>query len=156
MSAEQSLKTGPKRPQRPVARLDSIKNPQPRPAPRSNKPPTRECPNPECGQTDTGIEEDGKSICSACGTVIEELNMVSEVAYGLSTGGAPVVHGSHVGMNQSYSKRADVGNRNRSMTSRDVTEAQGECFTNFALSEYAKIVTRTKIHHADRHGTQHE
>ena len=126
MSTAAPLKKTPKRPQRPVARLDSIKNPQPRPAPQTKRPRARECPNPECGQKDTGVDEDGKSICSACGTVIEELNMVSEVTYGLSSGGSHVVHGYHVGADQAYAKRGDVIDRTRMMSSQEMTAANGE------------------------------
>ena len=125
MSTERSLKVGSKRPQRPVARLDSINNPQPRPAPKITQPRIRDCPNPECREKDTGIEEDGKSICGLCGTVIQELNMVSEVAYGLTGGGQHIVHGHRVGADQAYASRGEVVDRQRAMTSRDVTKAAG-------------------------------
>ncbi len=113
------------RQRRPVVRLDSLKNPQPRPVPRARKAPT-ECPNPDCGEKGSGIEEDGKSICGACGSVITEMTMVSEVSYGLIGGGAHVVHGYHVGATQAYAKRGDVVDRNRAMSSREVTLANGE------------------------------
>ncbi len=115
----------PQRPKRPVVRLDSLKNPQPRPIPQARKAPT-ECPNPDCGEKGSGIEEDGKTICGACGSVITEMTMVSEVSYGLGTGGAHVVHGYHVGATQAYAKRGDVVDRNRAMSSRDVTLSNGE------------------------------
>ena len=132
MSAAPSLKKAPKPPQRPVARLDSIKNPQPRPAPQIQRPRVRVCPNPECGQKDTGLVEDGKDICSACGTVINEMNMVSDLAYGLSAGGQHVVHGYHVGADQAFAKRGDVVDREHSMTSRMVTEAAGKSRSRFS------------------------
>ena len=126
MSTSQSLKRGPKRPQRPVARLDSIKNPQPRPVPQAKTPRVSECPNPDCGQRDSGINEDGKIICRDCGTVIQELNMVSELTYGLAMGGQHVVHGYHVGADQTYAKRGDVVDPNRAMSSREVSVASGQ------------------------------
>ncbi len=115
----------PQRRKRPVVRLDSLKNPQPRPAPQARKGPT-ECPNSDCGEKGSGIEEDGKTICGACGSVITEMTMVSEVSYGLAAGGAHVVHGYHVGATQAYAKRGDVVDRNRAMSSRDVTLSNGE------------------------------
>lgn len=125
MSTAAPLKKGPKRPQRQVARLDSINNPQPRPPPQANIPRARDCPNPDCRQIDTGVDEDGKRICSLCGTVIQELNMVSELSYGLSTGGSHVVHGYHVGADQAYAKRGDVVDRSRMLNSQQMTEANG-------------------------------
>ena len=123
MSSKQPLKIGPKRPQRPVARLDSIKNPQPRPAPKTKKPVATDCPNPDCGRTGTGIEEDGKTICSACGTVIQESTMVSELVYALTTGGQHVIHGQHVGADQAFARGDNV---DPLMTSREVSLANGE------------------------------
>lgn len=114
----------PQRHKRPVVRLDSLKNPQPRPVLQVRKAPT-ECPNSDCGEKGSGIEEDGKTICGACGSVITEMTMVSEVSYGLA-GGAHVVHGYHVGATQAYAKRGDVVDRNRAMSSRDVTLSNGE------------------------------
>ena len=126
MSTGQSSKKGPKRPQRSVARLDSIKNPQPRPAPKSQRTLATDCPNPDCGQTGTGIEEDGKSICSACGTVIQESTMVSDLTYALTAGGQHKVHGFHVGADQAFARGGDNVDPRRTMTSRQVSEANGE------------------------------
>lgn len=108
---------------RPVERLDSLKNPQPRPIPQTRKSPSA-CRNPDCEATSSAIEEDGKTICSECGAVISELTMVSEVNYGIS-GGSHVVHGVHVGANQAHAAGADVLDRHRGMSSREVTLANG-------------------------------
>ena len=129
MSAAVPIKKPSSRPQRPVERLDSIKNPQPRPPPRLKKPQSQECPNPDCNEK-KGVEEDGKLICSACGSVIDELSMVTEVTYGLATGGHHVVHGLHVGADQAFAKRGDVVDRTRSATSRDMTMQYGESFSH--------------------------
>ena len=125
MSAAVPIKKPPRRPQRPVERLDSIKNPQPRPPPQPKRPQTQECPNPECNEK-KGVEEDGKLICSACGSVIDELSMVTEVTYGLATGGQHVVHGFHVGADQAFAKRGDVVDKTRAASSRDLTAQYGE------------------------------
>ncbi|KAM0800411.1 hypothetical protein BDR22DRAFT_778606, partial [Usnea florida] len=78
------------------------------------------CPNPECNEK-KGVEEDGKLICSACGSVIDELSMVTEVTYGLATGGQHVVHGFHVGADQAFAKRGDVVDKTRAASSRELT-----------------------------------
>ena len=134
MSNEPSLKKGPKRPQRPVARLDSIKNPQPRPIPQPKRVTVSACPNPDCGRTDTASEEDGKTICEACGAVISEANMVSDLTFGLVTGGQHIVHGFHVGADQAFAKRGDVVDRDRAMTSQQVSEAHGECLARIPFA----------------------
>lgn len=124
MSTAVPIKKPPRRPQRPVARLDSIKNPQPRPPPGPKRFQSQECPNPDCNEK-KGVEEDGKLICSACGSVIDELSMVSEVTYGLATGGQHVVHGFHVGADQAFASRGDVVDKTRAATSQDLTAQYG-------------------------------
>ena len=125
MSAAVPIKKPPRRPQRPVERLDSIQKPQPRPPPRLSRPQNQECPNPDCNEKN-GVEEDGKLICMGCGSVIDELSMVAEVTYGLATGGQHVVHGFHVGADQAFAKRGDVVDKTRAASSRDVTAQYGE------------------------------
>ena len=129
MSVAVPIKKPPRRPQRPVERLDSIKNPQPRPPPQTKKPQSQECPNPECNQK-KGVEEDGKIICTNCGTVIDELTMVTEVSYGLAIGGQHIVHGQHVGADQAYARRGDVVDKTRAATSQEQTQKFGGLFTH--------------------------
>lgn len=107
-----------------MERLDSIKNPQPRPPPQTKKPQSQECTNPECNQK-KAIEEDGKIICSGCGSVIDELTMVTEVTYGLAIGGQHIVHGYHVGADQAYARRGDVVDKTRAATSQEQTQQFG-------------------------------
>ena len=126
MSAATPIRKPPNRPQRPVARLDSFNNPQPRPPPQSKKILLKDCPNPDCGAKDSGIDEDGKTICKDCGTVIMEINMVSEVSYGLSIGGQHVAHGYHVGADQATAKRGDVIDPKRLFNSREMTRSAGQ------------------------------
>ncbi|KAL6718778.1 transcription factor TFIIIB subunit brf1 [Lecanora helva] len=126
MSTSQRLKTGPKRPQRPVSRLDSIKNPQPRQAPQRSKPPPAEtCPNPDCAQKNTSVKEDGKYICSSCGTVIQEMDMIADLSFTLASGGQHYIQGSHVGANEAYA-RGDIANRDQANNSRIMTEIAGK------------------------------
>lgn len=118
-----------------VGRLDSLKNPQPRPLPLFNKKPSRaqrvaasnDCPNPDCHEKDVG-EEDGQLVCRGCGTVISDSNMVSEVTFGALASGAHVLHGAHVGADQTYARTAG-GARGRAgggLDSREITEAAGK------------------------------
>lgn len=129
MSTPTPIKKPQRRPPGPVVRLDSFSNPTPRPPPRSKKEISEDCPNPECKAKNSGQMEDGKSICEKCGTVIAEGNLVSEVTYGLATGGAHVVHGFHVAADQAVSKRGAVySDRQRMEDSRHQTENQGKGF----------------------------
>ncbi len=128
MSAAVPIKKPPRRPQRPVERLDSIKNPQPRPPPRPSKPQSQECPNPECNEK-KGVEEDGKLICGACGSVIDELTMVTDLSYGIAVAGQHIVHGQHVAADQAYARRGDVVDKTRAATSQELTAQYGEQVT---------------------------
>lgn len=127
-----STPTPMKKPRRmpgPVVRLDSFSNPTPRPRPRSKKEISEDCPNPECQSKNSGEVEDGKTICKNCGTVILEGNLVSELTYGLATGGAHVVHGFHVAADQAVSKQAAVyADSQRKNNSQDQTRAAGKKF----------------------------
>lgn len=115
-------------------RLDSLKNPLPRPPLQSKKlsraqrlANSRECPNEDCTDKDVG-EEDGQLICRGCGTVVNDSNMVSEVMFGLSSTGGHIAHGAHVGADQSFARSA-MSMRARAaggMESREVTDANGE------------------------------
>lgn len=116
------------------ARLDSFKNPQPRPLPLSKKQlraqrqaANNECPNPDCNDKDVG-EEDGQLVCRGCGTVVNDSNMVSEVTFGATSNGGHVLHGTHVGADQTFARSggAGAGRVSGQMDSRDLTEAAGK------------------------------
>ena len=118
----------PKRPGQRPPRLDSLKNPQPRAPPQiKNKKTPTTCTNPECVEKDV-IEEDGQLVCQSCGTVIQEMHIVSEITFGETAGGAATVQGSHVAADQGYA-RAAGGQRLKmsgGMDSREITEANGK------------------------------
>ncbi|SCV67423.1 BQ2448_5034 [Microbotryum intermedium] len=64
-----------------------------------------------CGK-DTLLEVDGaRTVCTRCGTVLEENAIVSEITFGETGGGAAIVQGSYVGADQTRA-RAPVGYRN--------------------------------------------
>ena len=111
-----------------MERLDSLKNPQPRPPPQATRVTNKDCPNKECNAKDSGVEEDGKTICRNCGSVIDELNVVSDLIFGLATGGQHVVHGYHVGAGETHARRGDVLDKNRLYSSREMTKAHGKGF----------------------------
>ncbi|KAL8830131.1 MAG: hypothetical protein Q9191_001612 [Dirinaria sp. TL-2023a] len=118
-------------------RLDSFKNPQPRPPPslKQNNPANqpsnaRECPNPECLDKDVG-EEDGQIICRGCGTVISESNIVSDVQFAETASGGHLMIGQHVGADQAFARGSLAGLRNAGgMTGREITEANGKRYIN--------------------------
>lgn len=116
------------------ARLDSLKNPLPRLPPHAKKQSrpqrmaaSRECPNPDCTDKDVG-EEDGQLVCRGCGTVVNDSNIVSEIMFGETSSGKQMVHGGHVGADQSYARSAQTLNHRTGggLDSREMTEATGE------------------------------
>lgn len=155
MSAAVPIKKPPRRPQRPVERLDSIKNPQPRPPPGPIRTQSQECPNPDCNAK-KGVEEDGKIICSACGSVIDELTMVTEVTYGLATGGQHIVRGYHVSADQAFAKRGAVVDKTRAATSQEQTAQFGESVTRTCQTIPAKVLLRPQSHCQNRYITANE
>ena len=117
-------------------RLDSIKNPQPRPPPGYRpQPPSKRrktasrprCPNPVC-ESQNLVDEDGQVICSDCGEVVEDANIVADPAFMDGAGGATIKLGSNVGNDQARARNAAsyrIGGLGR-MDSREVAEARGQ------------------------------
>lgn len=65
-------------------------------------------------------------VCTGCGTVISENNIVSEVTFGESSSGAAVVQGSFVGEDQTHVRSYGPGfQRGGAMESREMTEQNG-------------------------------
>lgn len=129
---------------RPVGRLASLKNPNPVPIKRPQSqvpqqqpqhqqqpvkptapPKTSTCPNPSCPAPNI-VEDDGQKVCSGCGTVVSESNIVSEVTFGESSSGAAIVQGTFVGADQSHGRSFGPGfQRGGGVESREITEANG-------------------------------
>lgn len=118
-------KAVPKPPARRRERLDSLSNPQPRPPPqlRQNKP--LKCPDPTCACSGF-TNEDDKVICETCGAVVQEYSMVTDIQYGVSGSGRAVVHGHHVGADQAYNRNGMLYDRNRQVSSEEVTNLAGK------------------------------
>ncbi|KAI5474454.1 transcription factor TFIIIB complex subunit brf1 [Pseudohyphozyma bogoriensis] len=83
---------------------------------------------PTCSE-DALIEVDGSagnSVCTRCGTVLEENAIVSEITFGETSGGAAMVQGSYVGADQTRA-RVPAGYRQKggSQESREQTMMNG-------------------------------
>ncbi|KAJ5390440.1 Transcription factor IIIB 70 kDa subunit [Penicillium cataractarum] len=141
-SRSASISVTPRGPRPPVGRLASlkpptsipIKRPQPIGRPQAARPTThpktQSCPNPGCPAPHI-VEDEGQKVCSGCGTVISESNIVSEVTFGETSSGAAVVQGSFVGSDQTHVRSFGPGfARNGGMESREVTEQTGNRFIN--------------------------
>lgn len=136
-------KTGPRAP--PVGRLASLKSSHPTPIkrpqaparPQGPKPPTHPktntCPNPSCPAPNI-VEDEGQKVCSGCGTVISEANIVSEVTFGETASGAAIVQGTFVGADQTHTRSYGPGyQRGGGMESREITEQNGTPSPRVAL-----------------------
>ncbi|KAL3438325.1 hypothetical protein BDV09DRAFT_182905 [Aspergillus tetrazonus] len=131
----------PRGPKPPVGRLASLKSPgatairrpqpvaRPQPAKPTTHPKTTTCPNPSCPAPHI-IEDDGQKVCSGCGTVVSEANIVSEVTFGESASGAAIVQGSFVGEDQTHVRSHGPGFQRGGMESREITEQNGNRYIN--------------------------
>ncbi|OJD13067.1 hypothetical protein ACJ73_09250 [Blastomyces percursus] len=117
----------------PIQRLASLRNPNPTPIPRPQQKPTTHpktttCPNPGCPAPNI-VEDDGMKVCSGCGTVVSEANIVSEITFGESASGAAIVQGTFVGAGQSHGRSFGPGfQRGGGMESREITEQNGNSY----------------------------
>lgn len=86
---------------------------------------SRTCPNPACPEPK--VEDLGdKRVCTSCGTVVSDSNIVSEVQFGETSAGAAVVQGTFVGADQSHARiQGTKFKRAGGMESREVAEANG-------------------------------
>ncbi|KAF7590120.1 transcription factor TFIIIB subunit brf1 [Aspergillus hancockii] len=114
--------------------LTPIKRPQPIGRPQPTKPTTHPktstCPNPGCPAPHI-VEDDGQKVCSGCGTVISESNIVSEVTFGETSSGAAIVQGTFVGEDQTHVRSYGPGfQRGGGAESREITEQNGNRYIN--------------------------
>ncbi|KAI5284923.1 transcription factor TFIIIB subunit brf1 [Ascosphaera aggregata] len=133
-----------------VGRLASLKKPvttpirrpqqafvPPPPVQTTTYPKPTTCPNPGCPAPHI-VEDDGQRVCTGCGTVISEANIVSEVTFGETLAGAAVVQGTFVGADQSHGRGSGPGFQRAGMESREITEQNGARFIA-QLSQTLKI-----------------
>ncbi|KAL9102362.1 MAG: hypothetical protein Q9163_002484 [Psora crenata] len=134
-------------------RLDSLNNPQPRPRPRAQKQTPDKCINPDCSSPAVLIIEDNKLVCESCGTVADDSPaLVTDLQYGVSNAtGQHVVHGHHVAAEAAYVRNADLFDRNRQISSLEITNLAGKRYVvqissalqiNFSLQEAGLQVFR--------------
>jgi transcription factor IIIB subunit 2 len=84
------------------------------------------------------VDEEGQKVCTGCGTVISESNIVSEVTFGESSSGAAVVQGTFVGEDQTHVRSFGPGfQRGGGMESREMTEQNGNRF----ISQLSRALT---------------
>lgn len=107
---------------------------RPQPARPKTHPKTQSCPNPGCPAPHI-VEDEGQKVCSGCGTVISESNIVSEVTFGETSSGAAVVQGSFVGSDQTHVRSYGPGYHRDSMESREVTEQNGNRIINLVARQ---------------------
>jgi transcription factor IIIB subunit 2 len=98
-----------------------------KPKPAITYPPsTSSCPNPSCPAPNI-VDDEGQKVCTGCGTVISESNIVSEVTFGESASGAAIVQGTFVGADQSHGRSFGPGfQRGGGVESREITEQNGK------------------------------
>lgn len=87
---------------------------------------TATCPNTSC--TDPQLEQhSGQLVCVTCGTVVSDANIVSEVQFGETAGGAAVVQGAFIGADESHA-RSNIPGGNRlglNTDSREKSDGEG-------------------------------
>ncbi|KAL7275085.1 transcription factor TFIIIB subunit brf1 [Rhizina undulata] len=82
---------------------------------------------PGCGSSNPADFDDssGVVVCTACGTVVDESCIVSEISFGETSSGAAVVQGSFVGEGQTHATGGGRFRSGNSLESREHTIAEG-------------------------------
>lgn len=131
-----------------VVRLDSLKNPQPRPLQqlRGQPPPKtvdrlRICTRPDCRSQDLE-DENGHLTCITCGTILQQTNIVSDTIFVESAGGDSIRTGQTVGPGESRARNYDTtaSHLTGGMSSLDVSLANGNvCHPQHAIAKLIAI-----------------
>lgn len=141
-------------------RLDSFKNPQLRSSPplpqtqQNENPSAKTCQNPSCKSLDIG-EEDGIVICQQCGTVVNEMNIVSELQFAETSAGGHVAMGSYVGNDQAHASSGITGLRHGGSSSREMTESNGKSFPGLIASKCCLEFGRKTLYPSNRGRLDH-
>lgn len=141
-------------------RLDSFKNPQPRSSPavsqtqQIEKPSAKRCQNPSCQSLDIG-EEDGIVICQQCGTVVNEINIVSEMQFAETAAGGHIALGSYVGNDQAHASSGITGLRHGGSTSREMTESNGKPSPGLITLDCCSVLGRKTLYPSNRGRLDH-
>ncbi|MCJ1396877.1 transcription factor TFIIIB subunit brf1 [Xylographa trunciseda] len=134
-----------------AVRLDSVKNPQPRPVPpgvlqasaQIRRPATLQCTNKQCPKSDVD-EDDGKLVCKTCGVVVQDGQITSEIQFLDMANGSVAVSGSYVGANEEHARNSALGNSKIAggMDSRQVSLRNG----NNAIRQIADGLSLSDTH----------
>ncbi|MCJ1394670.1 transcription factor TFIIIB subunit brf1 [Xylographa bjoerkii] len=134
-----------------AVRLDSVKNPQPRPVPQAvlqasaqiRRPATLQCTNKQCPKSDVD-EDDGKLVCKTCGVVVQDGQITSEIQFLDMANGSVAVSGSYVGANEEHARNSALGNSKIAggMDSRQVSLRNG----NNAIRQIADGLSLSDTH----------
>ena len=126
-----------------AVRLDSVKNPQPRPVPKAvlqasaqtRRPATLQCTNKQCPKSDVD-EDDGKLVCKTCGVVVQDGQITSEIQFLDMANGSVAVSGSYVGANEEHARNSALGNSKIAggMDSRQISLRNGQFIMFFLRS----------------------
>ncbi|CZR61911.1 related to transcription factor IIIB [Phialocephala subalpina] len=123
-----------------VGRTSATPAPRPNPirnrVPIKNAPPRRAntpvrvpkpkcCPNTSCNSF--AIDE---GICTECGTIVDETNIVSEISFGETSSGQAVVQGTYISADQGGANTSGPNGRGGGQSARDLTLHAGRRIMN--------------------------
>lgn len=134
----------------PIRNRAPIKAPPPPPPPRANtpvrKPRPKICPNQGCNSF--AIDE---GICTDCGTIVDEVNIVSEISFGETSSGQAVVQGTYISADQGGANTSGPNGRGGGQTARDLTLQAGKQRYNFVLTTANYVVGRRCMNEMSAH-----
>jgi len=71
-------------------------------------------------------DSDGQTVCTHCGSVINDSQIVSEISFGETSSGAAVVNGAFVGAGETHARNTGPFRKGGGLESREQTLANGE------------------------------
>jgi len=71
-------------------------------------------------------DSDGQTVCTNCGSVINDSQIVSEISFGETSSGAAVVNGAFVGAGETHARNTGPFRKGGGLESREQTLANGE------------------------------
>lgn len=124
----------------PIRNRAPIKAPPPPPL-RANtpvrKPRPKICPNQGCNSF--AIDE---GICTDCGTIVDDVNIVSEISFGETSSGQAVVQGTYISADQGGANTSGPNGRGGGQSARDLTLQAGRRCMN-EMSAHLNISQNT-------------
>lgn len=71
-------------------------------------------------------DSDGQTVCTNCGSVINDSQIVSEITFGETSSGAAIVNGAFVGAGETHARNSGPFRKGGGLESREQTLANGE------------------------------